>query len=520
MFQVGQLLMTTFLNESTQPSQENKWQGDDLSKDKETHSTRIMFHNVNGLTTMGIKGIDSFAHEQEMLQVDIQGFSEHCLDTEKFQVQNSLHETLQRHYPGKYSLQAQSSTEPAVNIYKPGGTGILAIGNIVGRQEPNGKGGDPFGRWSYLHLRRQSSPPVTIIAAYQVCTRPTNLIGNTAYHQQIRALSAQGRHTIHPRQAFIQDLSRFISSLHAQGHSVILGGDFNESLEDKNSGILKLITTNNLTDPFLYRFPQHPDFGTHALGKRRIDAIFITTTLLPSVLRIGYAPFQYGTPSDHRPVVVEFDTRMLFGKANIPLHNMPSRQLKSKDRKSVTQFVNRWYEEIVRQGGFKFQAQIDNDTAPPNVLEMVDDIITTSSDTAEQACRRRRPEFYSQQIVQQRLRVSILRGHLNALRMGKDRSNQLHRRMERMGLAFQLPPTQRSTNMELQQAQRELKETCKNHAEIRQEELNEKIEDALLKGHRSSKSKNPESDQNSRDQPEDVPDPGSYEKQSTTDIQP
>ena len=303
--------MTTFFDDTTYLSKEDDlWQGDDISSDKDIFSTRIMFHNVNGLTTTGIKGMDNFAHEQELLQVDIQGFSEHCLDTEKFQVQHSLHHTLHRHYPGRHTLQIQSSAETAVNQYKPGGTGILALGKVTGRQEPNGKGGDPLGRWSYLHLRRQGLPPVTIISAYQVCSRPTNLIGNTAYHQQIRALSAQERHDIHPRQAFIQDLSSFVHRLHTQGHAVILGGDFNESLEDKDSGILKLITTNNLTDPFLYRFPQKSEFGTHVLGKRRIDAVFVTQTLLSSVSRIGYTPFQYSTPSDHRSVMIEFNTRL------------------------------------------------------------------------------------------------------------------------------------------------------------------------------------------------------------------
>jgi hypothetical protein len=425
----GQTLMTTFHSTSQQPL-DDTWQGDNMSTDKDPHATRIMFHNVNGLSSKVNAGIELFAHEQELLQVDIQCFSEHCLDTTKYQVTNRIVESLQRQYPGQHSLQLQSSNESAVNIYKPGGTGILAIGTIVGRQEPNGRDGDMLGRWSYIHYRRKDTPPLTIISAYQVCSRPTNLLGNTAYHQQVRALSAQGRHNLHPRQAFIQDLSAFITSLKEKGHVIVLGGDFNESLEDNNSGILKLITEVNMTDPFLYRFPHHPDFGTHALGRKRIDLIFVTPALLPGITKIGYAPFSYSTDSDHRPILIEFNTGMLFGQGYNSMQNMALRQVKSKDKKSVTTFITQWYESVHNQQGFSFQEQLDNNSCSPNVVEMVDSILGTCGAKAEESCHRRRPEYFSQQIVQQRIRVSILRGHLKSLRQGKNREAQLHKRLE------------------------------------------------------------------------------------------
>ena len=188
---------------------ENKWQGDELTPLKDSHATRIIFHNVNGLSIRGVEGFDIFIHEQANLQVDIHAFSEHCLDTTKFQVHQAMHDKLQQHFPGQSSLLLTSSEEPAPNIYKPGGTGILILGDLVGRLAPQAKGSDKLGRWSYLHFRRKNLSPVTIISAYQVCPRPTNVIGNTAYHQQIRLLHASGQHNIHPRQAFIRDLGVF-----------------------------------------------------------------------------------------------------------------------------------------------------------------------------------------------------------------------------------------------------------------------------------------------------------------------
>lgn len=464
---------------------DNEWQGDDISDDKPGNSIRMMFHNVNGLSLRGNEGFDMFVNEQATLQIDLQGFTEHCLDTTKFQVTQTAQEITRQHYPGQVALQLNSSTDVAMNIYKPGGTGLLLLGDLVGRQEPRGRGGDQMGRWSYINLRRKNMAPVTIISAYQVCPRPTNLIGNTAYHQQRRALNIAGLSNLHPRRAFIQDLSNFIGTLRTKGHDVILGGDFNESLEDKRSGILQLATRHNLTDPFLIRFPDTRQFGTHSMGTKRIDYVFVTPGLLPSIRKVGYAPFYYSKQSDHRPIVIEVDKAIFFGRTSVQLQPAGNRVVKSRDRKAVTTFITKWFAEIQKRRGFSFQRQLEHDTITSNVAEMVDEIIGTSGDIAEQACKRRRPEFYSQQIVQHRIKVSLLRGHLNALRMGRDRTVQLKHRMQRAGMDFDLPPTQRLTNAMLRLARDDLQQSSRNSADIRQAELDARINEAASVGNKS-----------------------------------
>jgi hypothetical protein len=99
-----------------------------------------MFHNINHLNLYGTEGFDMFVHEQHSLQVDIQAFSEHCLDTTKFLVTHTAKDILRKSSLGQHLLHWNSSTESAVNTYKPGGTGILMIGPICSRLEPEGKG--------------------------------------------------------------------------------------------------------------------------------------------------------------------------------------------------------------------------------------------------------------------------------------------------------------------------------------------------------------------------------------------
>ena len=162
------------------------WQGDDLSSSKDHNTTRIQFHNVNGISLRGPEGLDMFVNEQISLNIDIQGITEHCLDTTKFPVYQTARETVRQQAQGLSLLALTSSQESAINLYKPGGTGFLLLGEVVSRLEPNGIDEDPMGRWTCLHMRRKNLPPLTIVTAYQVCPRPTNALGNTAYHQQIR----------------------------------------------------------------------------------------------------------------------------------------------------------------------------------------------------------------------------------------------------------------------------------------------------------------------------------------------
>lgn len=470
-----------------QPSNDNDctWQGDNFHPDKDAHHTRVSFHNVNGLRLQGNESFDFFLQEQAVMQIDLLAISEHCLDTTKFQVMQQARRIAHRHSEGRVLLKLDSSSEPAVNQYKPGGTGIIAIGPITSRLETNGIGGDQMGRWSYLHFRRKNQPPLTIISVYQVCPSPTNPIGNTAYHQQQRLLNLSGRHNIHPRKAFQEDLHKFISDLKTKQHDILLGGDFNESLTDKKSGIHHLATTHNLIDPFLYRFPNHPPFGSHIKGSRRIDLILMSPRLLQSLRGIGYSPFYFSTCSDHRQIVIDFDTHTLFGAPQDRLQDLQDRFFRSNDRKAVTTFINVMYEEISQRSGFKFVKMLQDDNITPQDVETIDNLIGKCGDIAESKCKKRRSPYFSQKLVQHRIRVSILRGHLNSLKSHRDRTPQLQQRMTRLSIHVELPDTLHLTRKALVEARQKLQEVIQDNENIRQEELNAKISEATASNNKT-----------------------------------
>lgn len=423
----------------------------------------------------GTSGLEAFIHDQSTLQIDVQGFSEHCLDTTKFQILQRAREILRRQFPGHSTIQLHSSRETSLHSYKPGGTGILVLGKLTSQLESRSRGGDPLGRWSYLSLRRQHFPPITVVSVYQVCPRPTNSIGNTAYHQQERLLHSQGR-DIHPRKAFMEDLYKFLETYRQKGHDLIIGGDFNESYQDKNSGVLQLASSLQLTDPYLHKFPHSPEFGTHESGRRRIDLLLVSPGILPCIQKVGYAPFEYATHSDHRPVLIDLNTNLMLGKG--PTQALPTnRILQTKDKAAVVKYVSHLYESLCNHQAFSIQEKLDNNTALPSEAEDLDALIGTLEEAAEQKCKRRRPEYFSHALVQQRFKVSILRRHLLALQKDQDRSEQLIHKMTRVGLFFELPPTKTLTKQALSQARAILMETCRKSFEVRQAEQAQYIEE-------------------------------------------
>jgi len=250
---------------STNDTRDNFWKGDSMAETKPENSVRMLFQNVRGFQfeKTGNK-LKDIVQLQDYHGLDVLCISEHHQDTTSFRKRMEMSDIVHSLVPGRAACQFDSSAESTHSGTKRGGTGIITVGSLVGQLEPKGRGGDPMGRWSYMSYRRKDLPPITIISVYQVCKDPGRLLGETTWHQQRRALDDDGR-DIDPRNAFISDLSSFIKQLQQQQHDIIVGGDFNETIHDPRSGLLRLASATGLSDPWLTRYPNHPILRQGAL---------------------------------------------------------------------------------------------------------------------------------------------------------------------------------------------------------------------------------------------------------------
>jgi hypothetical protein len=458
-----------------------EWAGSTFTSSIEAHTFRIAFQNVNSLgTSQYHHNIQDIAMSQHELQIDLIGITEHCLNTSQPKVLNTIQRSLNQHFRGQYVIQMNSSSIETSTPYLPGGTASLLIGEQITRIDPIGRGGDEHGRWSFITLRRKKSTPLTIYTAYKVNKQPTNNVGITAWHQQRIMLNKQNREREHPREAFTTDLIRSIRSHQDQHHHIIVGGDFNDTLYSRRSQLLHLANATQLVDPWTVFYPQ---FNTYQRrGTSRIDSVLVSHDLVDSIRKIGYSPFNWFTNSDHRTLLINFNTSVLF-RDRIDLVTAPQlRGLKSNDRQQIATFVEHCHDHLKNNNVFSKLSALRNRNLTPEQVETVDKLIGQAFQSAEAKCRRRRKPFYSVKLAKLRTLRSITLGNFKALKNGNSKTSIFQQRLTRHGIDFTLEGTLQEAWNQYNSASSELNEALQQNRELRLKEQQAAIETANLQG--------------------------------------
>ena len=396
-------------------SEDNEWIGEKIDTN-ENKSIRIGFYNTNGIKIyndmISLEGVLNDMHE---IDISYLGLSEINLAAEKPQVKADLREAIQKCLGREATIQTATTKNKVKYNYKPGGTAAICRSGIVGRIEPKGRGGDEWGRWTFTHLRRRNMKPLTIISAYQVCRNPTNQDGNSAWSQQ-KAMLLEKNRKEHPRKAFIKDLEKIIKECQGKGHDIIVGGDFNETIEEDNSGLMGLAAATDLVDPWSVKHPGIKEISTCQEGRTRIDLVLMSRKIVGAVEKIGYAPFGFlGDNSNHRLVLLELNANKIFGDEIEILATNTTRGLRSNDKKHVTQQIEELYDVMLKEGAFTKLDEIQNDKATAQEVIEIDETYTKASIEIEGKLKKRRPEYFSRPLVQQRLKVGALSHNLHKL---------------------------------------------------------------------------------------------------------
>ena len=168
------------------------------------------------------------------------------------------------------------------------------------------------------------------------------------------------------------------------------------------------------------------------------------------------------------------------------MSNIQSRQLRSNDKNAVSKYITTLYDELQKRDVFSCQNRLDCGPTDHNLVNHIDKLFGIASDLAEKNCKPRRPHYYSDKLVQHRITLSLLRAHLNALRLGVDRSQPIRQRMMRLGLDFELPPTMRMTKQALDAAAQALSNSQQDHLELRRAYLDDRIGQARTSGTRQT----------------------------------
>ena len=158
----------------------------------------------------------------------------------------------------------------------------MVIGNTKGRFLSTHI--DEAGRWVAISLKRTQLPPITVISTYQVVNVDPTTVGDSTYANQLAGYyTSQHREDPHKlRKHHSDDLLTYVKTLQTNGNSIILAGDFNESLGNDPSGMSRLVVDCNLIDPYSECHGSVP-FTTYQRGQKVLDYMLVTQDLLGSI---------------------------------------------------------------------------------------------------------------------------------------------------------------------------------------------------------------------------------------------
>ena len=443
--------------------------GDRLG-DKPEDTFRIYCHNVNGLSLQGDGG--DLAEMCEVMRskgVDVCGVVEHNLDQTQRTVLSTCHEATRR------VLRRAKLTVAGTNItmagqYKPGGVLQISAGRSLGRIQSTAA--DSMGRWTAHSFRGQQGKQFTVVTVYQVCKATWSLLGRyTAAAQQISMLRAARKRSLDPRVHFRLDLEEFLRALVVAGHSVLVQGDFNETLDAPDSGVGAVASRMGLVDVMRSRHPTLPDPATYVRGSSRLDFVLATPDVAAAVTAAGYeSPFRY-LHSDHRPVWVDLDAAALFGAEPREIPDFEGRPLKLANRVRVEAYLRRKDALFQKRNMYERISRLAASGVPDEEeAEKIDRDLAHLTLSAERKLPSFRAPAWSVALFQARTKLAIHKLRLTELRLRRSVTNRIRELQQSLLEPVVLAATVGEAKQAVAAARRLLHTVLDNADDIRKQE--------------------------------------------------
>lgn len=345
----------------------------------------------------------------------------------------------------------------------------MAQGDIVGCIKA--RGSDSLGRWSWVRLVDKNQKLITVISAYQVCSRPTHHSGTTAYHQQESLLRQKRIKKAKPRKYFQRDLSEFVWLCKTRHESIVLVGDFNEPMHE-HSSMTKLALTHGLVGILFQRNSHLPEPNTYVRGSKRINYALLSSDLVPAIQSCGYEPFQKMFKSDHRGMFLDFNTSMLFRNETLKMAPAAFRDFNSKSPSNNSKYITAKHNYLTQQEFFRHLTCLQSmPNGDPALAERLDKNLLNASESAGKKLKRYPKPWWSLTITKLRSTVKILQQQMSGFKTYIDVRNVLLSCITELELDLTLPLTQPACQELLATRRLALRAMEKESLTIRYDEL-------------------------------------------------
>ena len=271
---------------------------------------RIIFGNINTLgdnsNNYNAVKWDKFKYMIDETQPDVVGLSEHNRVITRMTRDNRPQEVMGSWQARTVSRFSWLKQENNTSSYELGGTGLITCGKGSTHTIASGEDEHDMGRWNWITIQGKQNRITTIISIYRP-GKNQSILGRQQAHTSDKRPSVAMQ--IGPQELWDKDLMTLVDSFKSKGHEVIVGGDWNDDLNDTNSKVNVMMTKRGLKEVLITRLGKGPE--THQEGTNTIDGIFTTEGI--EIRQGGYTTHEV-SPGDHRWLWVDITEITMLGK--------------------------------------------------------------------------------------------------------------------------------------------------------------------------------------------------------------
>ena len=394
------------------------------------------------------------------IQADIICIAEHNLAVDQSKTRFDLTNTIKRHLPNSRIVLTTSEIS-FPTAYKPGGCLQIITNSTNGRVTTQGV--DRLGRWTYVGLATKNKSIIFIITLYKPCKHNQNSGPLTVYKQQWTMLRQQNIERLDPRQQFDNDLINFIEQLQQKSNRIIVVGDFNET--QQRSKLFQTLQRMGLKDMIFSRHDNVPNIRSCNKGCNVIDHALCSSCLISSIQASMYEPFMLHTLSDHRGIIIDFDTKQLVGRQEL-ITSPDKRGINSNNPAQVEKFLHHlqryWRKYDITDRIKKAPRTASNQQELRAIVNHLDNDITKAMLQAEQKVRKATRPPWSPALKQASLLVKYYKLQRHQHLFKNDLSTAIQHTLHQMETTPKLPESTKEYQTLLRKAQKNLQKIRQN----------------------------------------------------------
>ena len=173
--------------------------------------------------------------------------------------------------------------------YEYGGTGIVTNRKATAHIIASGEDERKMGRWNWVTVKGKLNKATTLISTY----KPQN--SQRTYERQLAKLRKDGEKLKDAEECWFDDLKKLVEDKSKGDNNVIIGGDFNDDLNNPRGKLNTFMKGLGLREAITHRYGKGP--ATHNRGSTTIDGLFVPNDV--SIEQGGYIS-EHDSPGDHR----------------------------------------------------------------------------------------------------------------------------------------------------------------------------------------------------------------------------